>query len=129
MKTKYNLLIASILTLIILTTTLAIPTLAQEKHEEQPPEEGDTPWWKKERFNGTFIHWDKQREEFDESWSWLSQTWEFGPYPTYKIFLQNGTEVIDTNCIPLGENFNVIINIKKTVFTGNVTFGRAGLDW
>jgi len=129
MKTKYNLLIASILTLIILTTTLAIPILAQEKHEEQPPEEGDTPWWKEERFNGTFIHWDKQTEEFDESWSWLSQTWEFGPYPTYKIFLQNGTEVIDTNCIPLGENFNVIINIKKTVFTGNVTFGRAGLDW
>jgi hypothetical protein len=62
-------------------------------------------------------------------WSWTNQAWEFGPYPNFAIFLQNGTEVTDFNFIPLGEPFTVVINIQKSIFVGNTTLGRAGLQW
>jgi len=106
---------------------MIMPVPAQEKPPEQPPEE--PPWWKEEGFNGTLINWDKQHETHEELWNWLSQTWEFGPYPTFRIYLQNGTEVNDTNCIPLEETFTIAINVQKTIFTRNVTLGRAGLNW
>ncbi|MFQ5999974.1 MAG: hypothetical protein ACE5J6_04275, partial [Candidatus Bathyarchaeia archaeon] len=127
MKTKRACLTILTLTLILFSVSLITPVPAQEKPPEEPPEE--PPWWKEEQFNGTFIHWDKEHEVFQESWSWLSQAWDFGPYPTFAIYLLNGTEVTDTNYIPLGELFRVVIDVKKTVFTGNVTLGRAGLNW
>jgi hypothetical protein len=129
MKFKRTCLTFATLILILFSTSLVVPVSAQPPREppEEPPEE--PPWWKEEGFNGTFIRWDKQRESFWESWSWLSQAWEFGPYPTFRIYLQNGTEVTDANYIPLGESFKVVIDVKKTIFTGNVTLGRAGLNW
>jgi len=126
MQLKHACLTLLTLTLILSSTCLIIPTTLAQPPEEPPPE---TPPWKEEGFNGTLIRWDKQQEMFGESWSWVNQAWEFGPYPTFKIYLQNGTEVTDTNYIPLGENFTVVIDVKKTIFTGNMTLGRAGLNW
>jgi len=129
MKTQRALArISTLFIVILLTTSFVVAVPAQEEPKEEDHGEWE-PWWKQESFNGTFIHWDKQREEFRDSWSWLSQTWEFGPYPTFKIYLQNGTEVTNSNFIPLGENFTILIDVKKTIFTGNTTLGRAGLDW
>ena len=127
MRLKRACLTFTTLILILFSTSLIIPVPAQEKPPEEPPKE--PPWWKEEGFNGTLIFWDKEQESLEDSWSWLSQAWEFGPYPTFRIYLQNGTEVNDTNCIPLGELFTVVIDIKKTIFTGNMTLGRAGLNW
>ena len=127
MKLKRACLTFATLILVLFSTTLIIPVSAQEKPPEEPPEE--PPWWKQEGFNGTLIRWDKQQEMFEDSWSWVNQAWEFGPYPTFRIYLQNGTEVNDTNCIPLGELFTVVIDVTKTIFTGNMTLGRAGLNW
>jgi len=127
MKVKRACLTFATLILILFSTSLVIPVPAQKKPPEEPPEE--PPWWKKEGFDGTFIHWDKQQEIFGESWSWVNQAWEFGPYPTFRIYLQNRTEVTDINYIPLGEPFTVVIDVKKTIFTGNMTLGRAGLNW
>jgi len=101
--------------------------LAQEKPPEKPPE--GPPWWKEKQFNGTFIHWNTEQDVWEDSWSWINQAWEFGPYPTFAIFLLNGTEVTDANCVPLGEPFEVVIDVKKTIFMGNMTLGRAGLNW
>jgi len=75
------------------------------------------------------IAWSKQQNTTQENWSWMNQAWEFGPYPRFAIYLQNGTEVTDTNYIPLGEPFKAVITVKKTIFTGNKTLGRAGLQW
>jgi len=113
--------------LIAFSLSSAQPVLGQEKPPEGPPE--GQPWWKGKQFNGTFIFWDTQRDVSEESWSWINQAWEFGPYPTFAIYLLNGTEVTDTNCIPLGEPFIVVIDVRKTIFTGNMTLGRAGLNW
>jgi hypothetical protein len=127
MKPKRALVTLLTLIMILCSSTLIIPVSAQGKPPEKPPEE--SPWWKKEKFNGTFIHWDKEQNMSQESWNSSSQAWEFGPYPTFAIYLQNGTEVTDTNYIPLGEPFKAIIDVKKTIFTRNVTLGRAGLNW
>jgi len=127
MKLKRVCLTFVTLILILFSSTLIIPISAQEEPPEEPSEEA--PWWKEEGFNGTLIHWDKQQETFDDSWSWVNQAWEFGPYPSFRIYLQNGTEVNDTNCIPLGELFTVVIDVKKTIFTRNMTLGRAGVNW
>jgi hypothetical protein len=125
MKLKRACLSISTLILILFSTSLIIPIPAQPP--EKPSEE--EPWWKKEQFNGTFIQWDKQQEMFKDSWSWLSQAWEFGPYPSFKIYLQNGTEVTDANYIPLGDLFKVVIDVKKSIFIGNTTLGQVGLNW
>ena len=116
----------------IISSAISAPTLlAQEKppgeHPEGPPEE--KPWWKEKPINGTFIFWDKEHNTSQDSWSWLSQAWEFGPYPSFTIYLQNGTEVTDSNYIPLDEPFKIVIDVKKTIFTGNMTLGRAGINW
>jgi hypothetical protein len=129
---KRNCLSILIVTLMIISSAISAPTLlAQEKppeeHPEGPPEE--KPWWKEEPINGTFIFWDKEHNTSQDSWSWLSQAWEFGPYPSFAIYLQNGTEITDSNYVPLGEPFKIVIDVKKTIFTGNMTLGRAGLNW
>lgn len=97
----------------------------------QPPKEPppDEPPFEDMQFNGTFISWNKEENTTTDQWSWQSQAWEFGPYPTFAIYLQNGTEVTDTNHVPLGEPFKVAVDVKKTIFTGNMTLGRAGINW
>ncbi len=90
-----------------------------------------------ETWNGTYLIWDTITESEEESWDWLNQAWEFGPYPTFRLYLWNGTEVTTENFIPLGEEgkFKVVIEIDKSVFTGvlegdeELTLGRTGLHW
>ena len=126
MKLKRFYLTSVTAILILVSTCLVIPIPAQHP-QDKPPEEN--PWWKQEQFDGTFIQWDQEQNTSSDSWSWLSQAWEFGPYPKFGIYLLNGTEVVDTNFIPLGEAFRIVINVKKNIFTEDVTLGRAGLNW
>src|SRR3990172_7881286 len=81
------------------------------------------------QFNGTYTSWSKQQNTTLDSWNWTNQAWEFGPYPNYAIYLENDTEITNTNFIPLGVPFKVVMNIQKSVFIGNSTLGRAGLQW
>ncbi len=78
---------------------------------------------------GNNVSWQSQQNSTQDSWNWTSQGWEFGPYPTFALLLQNGTEVTDPNYIPLGQPFTVRIDIQKSVFVGNSTLGQAGLQW
>lgn len=119
-------------TLILLSASWTTPILAQEPPKEKPPEEQppeEPPRFEDRQFNGTFISWNKEESTMTEQWAWQNQAWEFGPYPTFAIFLLNGTKVTDINCVPLGELFKVVIDVKKTIFIGNMTLGRAGLNW
>ncbi len=116
-----------ILTLILLSASWIQPLSAQKPPKKPPPEE--RPPFEDMQFNGTFIGWKTEEDTTTEQWTWQSQAWEFGPYPTFAIYLQNGTEVTDTNYVPLGEPFKVVIDVKKTIFTGNMTLGRAGINW
>ncbi len=92
------------------------------KAQEQPPPP-------QEQFDGTYVSWHSQQNTTSEEWSWTNQAWEFGPYPNFAIFLENGTEVTNSNFIPLGEPFKVVIIVQKSIFVGNTTLGRAGLQW
>ncbi|MGD8505981.1 MAG: hypothetical protein PVF15_04885 [Candidatus Bathyarchaeota archaeon] len=116
-----------ILAIIILSASWINPLTAQEPPPEKPPEEG--PPLEDMQFNGTFIGWNTEEDTVTDQWTWQSQAWEFGPYPTFAIYLQNGTEVTDINFVPLGEPFKISIEVAKTIFTGNTTLGRAGLNW
>lgn len=116
-----------LLTLILLSASWINPLPAQEPPKEPPPKE--PPRFEDMQFNGTFIKWNKEENTTTEQWAWQSQAWEFGPYPSFAIYLQNGTEVTDANYVPLGEPFKVAIDAKKTIFTGNMTLGRAGINW
>jgi len=116
-----------ILTLILLSASWINPLPAQEPPKEPPP--GESPPFEDMQFDGTFIAWNKEENTSTEQWTWQNQAWEFGPYPTFAIYLQNGTEVTNTNYVPLGEPFKAVIDVKKTIFTGNMTLGRAGLNW
>jgi len=113
------------LTLLILTLII-LPNIWTTHITAQGPE---PPPPKETQFNGTMISWSKQQNTTQENWSWTNQAWEFGPYPRFAIYLQNGTEVTDANCISLGEPFKIVIIVQKTIFTGNNTLGRAGLQW
>jgi hypothetical protein len=124
---KRTLVSLSILTLILLSASWISPLPAQEPPKEPPPKE--PPPFEDIQFNGTFIAWNKEEDTVTEQWTWQSQAWEFGPFPTFAVYLLNGTEVTDTNYIPLGEPFKVVIDVKKTIFTGNMTLGRAGVNW
>ncbi|MCJ7768812.1 hypothetical protein MUP79_10525 [Candidatus Bathyarchaeota archaeon] len=54
---------------------------------------------------GTYVTWQKQHEVATDTWSSQNLAWEFGPYPNYVILLKNGTEVTDSNFIPVNEDF------------------------
>jgi hypothetical protein len=114
-----------IIALIILSTSWIKPIPAQEPFP--PPRE--PPPFEDRQFNGTFIAWDKEENTTTERWTWQSQAWEFGPFPNFAIFLLNGTEVTDRNFVPLGTPFKAVITVQKSIFTGNSTLGRAGLQW
>ena len=88
---------------------------------EKPEYNSDVP--------GTHVTWEKTQETEVDSWDWRSLAWEFGPYPSYAIHLENGTEITDANFIPVGENFTVLINVQKDLFTDNKTLGGASLNW
>ncbi|MFQ6068833.1 MAG: hypothetical protein ACE5KD_04730, partial [Candidatus Bathyarchaeia archaeon] len=100
MKTnKRTLTSLFILTLILLSAIWINPLPAQEPPpDEQPPKEPPPP--EDIQFNGTYIAWNKEEDTKTEQWTWQSQAWEFGPFPTFAIYLQNGTEVTDTNYVP-----------------------------
>ncbi len=115
------------LTLIFLSAGWINPLLAQEPPKKPPQDE--KPPFEKMQFDGTFIAWNSEENTTTDQWTWLNQAWEFGPYPTFAIYLLNGTEITDTNFVPLGEPFKIVIDVKKTIFTGNMTLGRAGLNW
>jgi hypothetical protein len=117
-----------ILAVILPSAILIKPLPAQRGEEPFPPPKGPPPL-ENRQFNGTFIAWDKEENTTSDSWQWQSQAWEFGPYPNFAVFLLNGTEVTDTNFIPLDTPFKAVITVQKTVFTGNSTLGRAGLQW
>lgn len=115
-----------IILLLVASIFISLPGLsAQDK--EKPPE-GPPPDWNQD-WNGTMIFWDTEHNTTQDSWGWSSQAWEFGPYPSFAVYLMNGTEVTNDNFIPLGEPFKIVINVQKNIFTGNVTLGRAGLNW
>jgi len=97
---------------------------AQEEDGDRPEEFPPQDSW-----NGTLVFWDKEHSTSQESWSWLSQSWEFGPYPNFAVYLLNGTPVTDSNYVPLGELFKVVIEVQKAIFTENATLGRAGVNW
>ncbi len=82
-----------------------------------------------EDFEGTFVSWDSQQEVISDDWSWTNQAWEFGPYPFFEVYLVNGTQVTDVNFVPLGEKFVVVVNVQKSIFVGDNTLGRAGIQW
>jgi hypothetical protein len=111
----------------ILLSTSWIGTIPAQEEPLRPPE-GPPPLEGKP-FNGTYIAWDKEENTTSDSWRWQSQAWEFGPFPNFAIYLLNGTLITDENFIPLGTPFKAVITVQKTVFTGNSTLGRAGLQW
>jgi hypothetical protein len=78
---------------------------------------------------GNNVSWQSQDETTQNNWDWTNQGWQFGPYPTFSIILQNGTELTNDNYIPLGQTFTVKIDIQKSIFVGNATLGQAGLNW
>jgi hypothetical protein len=114
--------------MLILTIILSMSILNPVKAQELPPPTQNPPP-NQNQFNGTFVSWSSQQNTTQDTWNWTNQAWEFGPYPNYAIYLQNGTEVSDVNFVPLGEPFRVVINIQKSIFMGNTTLGRAGLQW
>src|SRR3972149_10930131 len=123
-KRKRSLQSALIILTIILSASILNPVMAQEL---APPTQNPPP--PQDQFDGTFVSWTSQQNTTQDMWSWKNQAWEFGPYPNFAIVPQNGTEVTDFNFIPLGEPFTVVINIQKSIFVGNPTLGRAGLQW
>ncbi|MCJ7560211.1 hypothetical protein MUO79_06285, partial [Candidatus Bathyarchaeota archaeon] len=123
-KRKRSLQSAMLILTIILSMSILNPVKAQEL---PPPTQNPPP--NQNQFNGTFVSWSSQQNTTQDTWNWTNQAWEFGPYPNYAIYLQNGTEVSDVNFVPLGEPFRVVINIQKSIFMGNTTLGRAGLQW
>ena len=126
MKTEKRILLNAFLLVVILASALWFTPL---KAQEPKPPQDNPPPYKTPQFNGTYIAWKKEENTSKENWSWRNQAWEFGPYPTFSIYLQNGTEVTDTSYIPLGAPFKTIIYVQKNIFTGNATLGRAGLQW
>jgi len=115
--------------LLIILLSISWFNLAWAQEPGPPPPKDAPPPTERKQFDGTYIFWDKQQNTTQETWNWMNQAWEFGPYPNFAIYLQNGTEVTDTNFIPLGTPFKVVINVKKNIFIGNTTLGRAGLQW
>ena len=121
---KRSLQSAILLLIILLSITTLYPVHAQDLN---PPTQNPPP--NQTSYNGTSVSWSTQQATTYDTWNWTNQAWEFGPYPNYAIYLQNGTEVSDVNFVPLGEPFRVVINIQKSIFMGNTTLGRAGLQW
>jgi len=126
MQSKTRILLSALLLTLIFTSTIWFNPLKAQ--EPQPPPQNSPPHQDKQ-FNGTYIAWKKEENTTQENWNWLNQAWEFGPYPTFRIYLQNSTEVTDTNYVPLGTPFKAVIYVQKNIFTGNATLGRAGLQW
>ena len=78
---------------------------------------------------GNNISWQTQETTTNSSWNWTNQGWPFGPYPTFAVVLQNGTELTDNNYIPIGQPFTIRMDIQKNIFVGNATLGQAGINW
>ena len=115
--------------ILILTIFLSTSMLNQAKAQDLNPPPKNPLSLNQAKFNGTYISWIKQQNTTQDTWSWTNQAWEFGPYPNFAIYLQNGTEVTNINFVPLGQPFKVVISIQKNIFVGNTTLGRAGLQW
>jgi len=126
MKPETRILLSAFLFITTLTSTIWFTPL---KAQEPKPQPENPPPHQNRQFNGTYISWQKEENTTKENWNWRNQAWEFGPYPTFRIYLQNGTEVTDTNFIPLNTLFKTVIYVQKNIFTGNATLGRAGLQW
>ena len=92
-----------------------LPVLAQPDND--PTEEG------------THISWETDHQSEADSSDWRSLTWEFGPYPRYVILLANGTMVTDFNFIPVGEDFSIIINVKKEIFQADHILGGVAINF
>ena len=76
---------------------------------------------------GNNVSWQSQDQTTQNSYNWTNQGWQFGPYPSFSITLDNGTVITDSNYIPLNQPFTVQIDIQKSIFVGNATLGQAGL--
>ena len=117
-KKKTKNLISSLLVLsIIFSMAFLTPIKAFDPLQQQNEPQGNN------------VSWQSQQNSTQDSWDWTSQGWQFGPIPTFTIFLQNGTVVTDTNYIPLGQTFTTLIDVQKSIFVGNATLGQAGLQW
>jgi hypothetical protein len=117
-KKKTKNIISSFLVLsIIISMASLTPTNAIDLVQQQNGPQGNN------------VSWQSQQNTTQDSWSWTSQGWQFGPIPTFTIFLENGTQVTDTNYIPLGQTFTTLIDVQKSIFVGNATLGQAGLQW
>ena len=116
-------------TILLLTIFISISTFAPAQAQNLNPPSEKPPAPLQSQFNGTYTSWSGQQGSTQDSWNWTNQAWEFGPYPNFAIFLLNGTEITNTNYIPLGTPFKVVVNVQKSIFIGNTTLGRAGLQW
>ena len=116
-KTRKSIASGLLVLAIVLSMAFFAPIKASEANPPQNLPQGNN------------VSWQSQQNTTQDSWNWTSQGWEFGPYPSFALLLQNGTEVADSNYIPLGEAFTVRIDVQKSVFVGNATLGRAGMQW
>ncbi len=87
-----------------------------------PPATSDSP-------QGNNVSWESQDDTTQNSWDWTNQGWQFGPFPTFTVILENGTEITNDNYVPLDQQFTVRMDIQKSIFVGNATLGQAGLYW
>lgn len=118
MNNKRQTLLSIFLIILYLTVLLTSAPISFSQEELKVPQN-----------EGIEASWEKEHESEIDDWNWRNIAWEFGPYPTYTVYLANGTEVLDNNFIPLEENFTVIIKVKKDIFTGNEALGGAALNW
>lgn len=118
---KFKIYALTLSIIFLLFTSTGLITLAADEFVEKPDMMDQT--------EGNQVSWERQENTTTDTWDSSSQAWEFGPYPSFSIFLQNGTEVTDANYVPLGEPFLIVISVQKSIFVGNSTLGQAGLQW
>jgi hypothetical protein len=67
--------------------------------------------------NGTYVHWDSDKNSTSDEWTWEHQNWLFGPSPEFKIFHENGSEVAKDSYAEIGEVLTFQATIPKNIFT------------
>ncbi|MFO7836751.1 MAG: hypothetical protein R6V83_08855 [Candidatus Thorarchaeota archaeon] len=93
---------------------------------QEDPGENET--YSEEPQNGTYVHWDSDKNSTSDEWTWEHQNWLFGPSPEFKIFHENGSEVADDSYAEIGEILTFQTTIPKSIFTEDASLSEVRIN-
>ncbi|MFW9846966.1 MAG: hypothetical protein ACFFD6_09475, partial [Candidatus Thorarchaeota archaeon] len=110
-----SIMVILILSMVAITGSMAAPKslVSSEANATSPPQSFSRT---QENGEGTYVDWYVDQDSTEDSWSYTSSNWAFGPSLSFEVFHENGTRFKENHYALIDEKLNFSVTVPKSIF-------------